>query len=450
MGTIDASITGLENISAATAAAGVTITLSGQTEGFTVTGSNNGDTLTGGSGADTIIAGTGSDVITGGAGDDTIDGGADDDTINGESGMDTATYANASAGVTVNLSNTGVQNTVGAGNDTIINIENLIGSDFNDTLTGDDKANIISGGTGNDTLYGGDGNDTINSGSIDTLAATITNILTNNAGVVYSADTNSFYQYVATGTSWTASDTAASAATLTGLTGVNGHLVTITSQTENDFITTLVGANRVWTAGSDATTEGEWFWIRGPESGQQFWTGGASGSAFNSMYSNWTAGDPSNGNFAWDYAEHIASAQWWSNASIATTPGYVIEWEADSLISTINNTTIYGGAGDDDLYGSAGIDIFMYDTLSSDVDTIFNFSTTGRDQLNFADIVNYDPLTHDITDFIQFTESGGNTTIAIDGNGTSGGSSYADAVILDSVTDLDISLMIAGDNLIVS
>ncbi|MEI9409326.1 VCBS domain-containing protein [Mesorhizobium salmacidum] len=75
-GTLDTSIQGVEAISAATAAAGVTIMLSGQSEGFTVTGSSQADTITGGSGADTINAGIGNDTITGGSGSDAIDGGA--------------------------------------------------------------------------------------------------------------------------------------------------------------------------------------------------------------------------------------------------------------------------------------------------------------------------------------------------------------------------------------
>jgi len=54
LGTANASIQGVEAISGAAAAAGVTITLSGQIEGFTITGSGSGDTITGGTGADTI------------------------------------------------------------------------------------------------------------------------------------------------------------------------------------------------------------------------------------------------------------------------------------------------------------------------------------------------------------------------------------------------------------
>ncbi|MBI5714806.1 MAG: hypothetical protein HZC38_15515, partial [Chloroflexi bacterium] len=45
------------------------------------------------------------------------------------------------------------------GSDTLISIENVIGSAFADTLTGSDAANRIEGGAGNDTLTGLNGDD---------------------------------------------------------------------------------------------------------------------------------------------------------------------------------------------------------------------------------------------------------------------------------------------------
>jgi Ca2+-binding RTX toxin-like protein len=69
----------VEAISAATAGAGVTITLSGQTEAFSITGSANADTITGGTGADTIAAGAGNDTIAAGAGNDILTGGPGND-----------------------------------------------------------------------------------------------------------------------------------------------------------------------------------------------------------------------------------------------------------------------------------------------------------------------------------------------------------------------------------
>jgi Ca2+-binding RTX toxin-like protein len=49
--------------------------------------------------------------------------------------------------------------------DTLVNIENLDGSDFNDTLTGNAGANVLNGGALHDVLFGGDGNDILIGGS---------------------------------------------------------------------------------------------------------------------------------------------------------------------------------------------------------------------------------------------------------------------------------------------
>ena len=79
-------------------------------------------------------------------------------------------YAHAGSAVTVDLSNTSAQNTVGAGTDTISGFENLTGSAYNDTLTGNSSANTIDGGAGNDIIQGGAGNDALIGGSgTDTL-----------------------------------------------------------------------------------------------------------------------------------------------------------------------------------------------------------------------------------------------------------------------------------------
>jgi Ca2+-binding RTX toxin-like protein len=45
--------------------------------------------------------------------------------------------------------------------DTLISIENLIGSSGSDTITGSNRDNVLEGGYGNDSLIGGLGNDTL-------------------------------------------------------------------------------------------------------------------------------------------------------------------------------------------------------------------------------------------------------------------------------------------------
>ncbi|MDE2378885.1 cadherin-like domain-containing protein [Bradyrhizobium sp.] len=139
--TVDLGISGV----AQTVAAGMQDTL---TNIENVIGSSHDDTLTG----------TGSSVLEGGAGDDHLIGHA--------AGSDTASYEHAAAGVTVSLAIAGPQNTIGAGTDTLTNIANLTGSQFNDTLTGDTHDNVLFGNGNSDTFVfnetaGGIGHDTI-------------------------------------------------------------------------------------------------------------------------------------------------------------------------------------------------------------------------------------------------------------------------------------------------
>jgi Ca2+-binding RTX toxin-like protein len=74
----------------------------------------------------------------------------------GNPGNDTVDYSHATAGVTASLSNP-ASNTGAAAGDIYISIENLRGSNFNDTLTGDGNNNVLEGGLGDDMLNGGAG-----------------------------------------------------------------------------------------------------------------------------------------------------------------------------------------------------------------------------------------------------------------------------------------------------
>ena len=98
------------------------------------------------------------------AGADVFFGGNQADVFNGmpgsfgpgDPGNDTVDYSHAGAGVAASLL-TGTGSAGAAAGDIYISIENLRGSDFNDTLTGDGNNNVIEGGLGNDTLDGGIG-----------------------------------------------------------------------------------------------------------------------------------------------------------------------------------------------------------------------------------------------------------------------------------------------------
>jgi len=127
----------------------------------------NGITL-GNIGANTLVFSDGGRVLIGdGLTSTTHDANANfllattgNDYIDGLAGNDTVSYANAFAGVTIDLTHTAAQNTDGSGSDRILNIENIIGSAFNDNLTGNNDHNRLDGGAGTDTLTGGLGDDT--------------------------------------------------------------------------------------------------------------------------------------------------------------------------------------------------------------------------------------------------------------------------------------------------
>jgi Ca2+-binding RTX toxin-like protein len=174
-----------------------------------LTGGKSNDFLTGDNNVNVIQGGTGNDTIEGGGSGDTLDGGAN------AAGGDTVSYANSAIfGATVDLSLQGTsigaadavaQTSDGeANNDLLYGFENILGSSFNDILTGDKTANVISGGAGDDLIRGGSGADTLDGG-------------TNGAG----GDTVSY---------------AGSAANVTVTLGTNGAQTTVTGAATSDGI----------------------------------------------------------------------------------------------------------------------------------------------------------------------------------------------------------------------
>ena len=108
-----------------------------------------GDNLTGDSNENTINGGEGNDRIIGSAGNDVLIGG---------DGVDAVDYSTAAGSVTAHLGDE-TASAGGIGSDTVRQIENLIGSGDDDTLTGSSFANDIRSGAGNDVVDGGAGND---------------------------------------------------------------------------------------------------------------------------------------------------------------------------------------------------------------------------------------------------------------------------------------------------
>lgn len=144
-------------------------------------GNGGGDVFNGGTGDDTLDGGADGDILFGGAGNDLLFGGSGQDALHGGGGIDTVSYAGSTAAIRVNLgTGTGSRGDaegpiqiVGTGTiikgELLFSIENLVGSNFGDKLTGNAGVNVLDGGRGDDTLAGGDGlDDLIGGGGSDT------------------------------------------------------------------------------------------------------------------------------------------------------------------------------------------------------------------------------------------------------------------------------------------
>ena len=135
-------------------------------------------------------------------------------------------------------------------------------------------------------------------------------VFAQNSDFIYNPENGSHYLYVASpAISWIQANVAADAFRYNG---VNGHLVTITSQSENYFIADLVPENsRVWIGLIDETTEGTYQWV--------------TDEPFD--YSNWDVNQPDDYNNE-DYVELIESSGKWNdlpNYSNDIT-GFVVEY----------------------------------------------------------------------------------------------------------------------------
>jgi VCBS repeat-containing protein len=113
---------------------------------------------------DDILLGTGADeTLLGFEGNDILEGAGGADILDGGPGIDAASYDGATSAVTADL-RFPATNIGDAAGDTYIDVENLIGSDFDDFLSGDADNNLLVGGRGDDDLRGIFGDDVLDGG----------------------------------------------------------------------------------------------------------------------------------------------------------------------------------------------------------------------------------------------------------------------------------------------
>ena len=158
--TLDGGAGSHDMASYAGSGAGVNVNLATGTGSDAVSGQRSeahGDTLRN---IENLTGSAHADTLTGNAGANALFGGAGSDTLNGGGGVDWVNYYMSAEGVTVDLTLSGRQQSTNNGDaagDRLTSIENLVGSAYNDRLTGNEENNELYGWTGADELDGGGG-----------------------------------------------------------------------------------------------------------------------------------------------------------------------------------------------------------------------------------------------------------------------------------------------------
>jgi Ca2+-binding RTX toxin-like protein len=270
---------------------------------------------------------------TGNGLNNTLVGNAQNNVLNGGGGIDTVSYAGASTGVDVRL-NGGVTRNDGLGGvDTLISIENVTGSDFNDTLIGSAVDNVLIGGLGRDILLGLAGNDTLIGG------AGLANELYGGAG-------DDLYIV-------TAQDTVYEAAN-EGIDTVQTNLsgFTLSANVENLIYTGVAAFNGIGNAGANVIRGGVGADILNGADGDDTLNGGAGADIL-------VGG---NGSDTVDYSTAAAGVSVRLAGQFAFDDGY----GARDVYSSIENATgsafadlLFGSNGDNVLSGGLGADILL-------------------------------------------------------------------------------------------
>jgi Ca2+-binding RTX toxin-like protein len=143
-------------------------------------GGSGDDILDGGEGHDELFGGFGNDIVKGGAGNDYLQASDGSDLIDGGSGYDIASFEDVNGGdddlgVVLYADPSGTAGSyiaedfdfgVSTDIDTLVNVEEVRGSSWDDHMTGGANDDYFVGAWGNDTLIGGAGDDTLY-GSVD-------------------------------------------------------------------------------------------------------------------------------------------------------------------------------------------------------------------------------------------------------------------------------------------
>jgi uncharacterized delta-60 repeat protein len=240
--------------------------------------------------------------------------------------------------------------------------------------------------------------------------------------------------------------------------GATGYLAVVTSAAEQQLIQDFLTAHPfdvsgAWLGGADSEVEGQWKWMAGPESGQQFWTGNANGSATNGSYANWdlTAAPPQpntdGGAESEDYLWMTVNANWnnlskfgWADAPISERTAYIVEYNTPA--TTVDHApVITSGAATDVAENTTNA---VYTATASDAEgSTLTYALSGTDATRFTIDANTGAVAFaDAPDFETPLDDGGDNVYNISVTASDGVNTSAAQAVAISVSDVLASVSV--------
>jgi Ca2+-binding RTX toxin-like protein len=384
-----------------------------------------------------------------------------------------------------------------AAGDKLSGFENIIGSDFDDSLTADAGNNLLIGGQGDDTLNGGLGTDTVtyanetgpdgvfvnlesgfgfdSYGGLDSLTG-IENVIGTGNDDSISGNSAANKLEGGAGDDFLAggggNDTLIGGAghgTFEGGTGADS----IVGDSLHDLVTYENSTVGVTVNLSLATAQ-----VSAGEASGDILSKieDVTGSAFNDTLTgtdvkNYIEGgagaDRLDGGDGFDYAIYnsktigVTVNLGAAGAQVSTgdaSGDVLINIEGvdgtdanDRLIGNADANGLYGERGNDTLTGGAGSDIFGFNTFEgdSDVDLITDFQVgVGGDVLHVGNILDGYSGGDDINDFLRIVLDGGQTKLQIDVDGQANGVNFVNLAVLNGISSgLSVETLFANNQI---
>ncbi len=409
-------------------------TFFGTQQNDTIIGDDSDEFINGGGGDDILTGGGGVDNINGNGGNDTINAEGDGGTYNGHSGNDIIRTNGFLVGTTydggndtdtfdilavasgtnrwlVNLDLQTFKQEGVSGLDSIMNFENVNGSNFVDVITGNAGANVINGNDGADEIDAGDGADTVDGGA-------------GNDTIIDNDGLNSDHYDGGSG----------------------DNIIDYSNLSLGSGVTISLASSSVFASGGGSDTIVNFKHIQGSQSGETI-IGNNSG---NDLFGN-GGGDTIEGGFGADTIHgglgndtiysmsqsnidaSAASDELWGDQGDDTLVG---SGGVDTMYGGDDNDTLEGRGGIDSMYGQAGDDTFIYrDGTGAGVGEVID-GAVGHDRLlavaSTTTTFDFRGFSVHLVEELEFEEAGNiDTTLMFNADVIEGFQAFSPTLLVD-------------------